>query len=121
MSALLTSNFVSNFSFSGNNIFAATIAAGADIADAANKCLANIICWTGSSPPKKPIYAAKTPPAIVAIPPLIKHNISDMVILSKYGFTSSGDSVCPKKIFPAAATLSGPDRRIIFFMSQAKP
>ena len=59
-----------------------TIAAGADITEAASKCLAKKSCCTGSVPPRKPIYAAKTPPAIVAIPPDIKQRSSDLVILS---------------------------------------
>ena len=64
-------------------ILAAITAAGADRTDAASKCLAKSNCSTGSLPPKKPIYAAKTPPAMVAIPPDIKQNISDFVILPK--------------------------------------
>ena len=73
-----------------------------------------------SAPPRNPMYAANTPPAIVAIPPLIKHKSSDVVIFFMYGLTSNGDSVCPKKIFPTAAKLSEPDKLKNFFIHFAK-
>ena len=107
------------FSFSGTRSFAATTAAGADITEAAKRCLANNTCSAGSSPPRNPMYAARTPPAIVAIPPVIKHIISLLVILSKYGLIRNGDSVCPRKMLPAAARLSAPESRMVFFMIHA--
>ena len=59
------------------------IAPGAAITEAVNRCLANSIFFMGSSPPRKAIYAANTPPATVAIPPTITSKISDLFILGK--------------------------------------
>lgn len=64
---------------------------------------------TSSSPPRNPMYAAKTPPATVAIPPIITKRISDLVILSKYALIINGASVWPRKIFPATLKLSAPE------------
>ena len=83
----------SNFSVSGIKILALIMAAGALSTDAVMRCLAKNNFPAASSPPKYPIYAASTPPAIVAIPPLIKHNNSLLVILEMYGFTNNGASV----------------------------
>ena len=77
----LTSLFID--SVCGYKILAITIAPGAAMTEAANKCLANSKRITGSFPPKKPIYAARTPPATVAIPPIITSKISDLFIRSK--------------------------------------
>ena len=93
----------------GYNIFEITMAPGAAMTDAANKCFANNNLSTGSLPPKNPIYAARTAPATVAIPPIITKSISDLVIFSKYSLIRRGASVCPKKIFPATLKLSAPD------------
>ena len=41
-------------SVSGTKIFAATIAAGAEIIDAVSRCFAKKACCSGSSPPRKP-------------------------------------------------------------------
>ena len=67
-------SLASDFYSSGNKILHATIAAGADIIDAVSRCVAY-------SSPNICMNAIKTPPAIVAIPPPIKHNNSDCVIL----------------------------------------
>ena len=69
------------------------IAPGAAIIEAANKCFANSKRATGSSPPKKEIYADNTPPATVAIPPIITKRISLLFIFGKYSFISNGASV----------------------------
>ncbi len=78
-----TSTSVLIFSCCGYNILEITIAPGAAITEAASRCLANSNLAMGSSPPKNPIYAAKTPPATVAIPPIITSKISERVIRSK--------------------------------------
>ena len=72
-----------NCSVCGHNILEITIAPGAAITEAANRCRAksNRIC--GSSPPRYCIYEAITPPATVAIPPIITRRISERVILGK--------------------------------------
>jgi hypothetical protein len=67
------------------------------------------------------MYAAITPPAIVAIPPIIIVHNSDFFIRGTYGFTNNADSVCPRKISPAAARLSTPDNRITRFITHAHP
>ena len=81
--------------------------------------VANFSDSSESDPPNKATYAAKTPPAIVAIPPVIKHINSDFVIFFIYGLTSRGASVWPKKIFPAADKDSAPDNFIVFDMTHA--
>ena len=52
----ITSRFASALfsTVSGTINLAATIAAGAEMIDAVNKCFAKNSCCTGSSPPKKP-------------------------------------------------------------------
>ena len=47
-------------------------------------------------------------PATVAKPPVITECSSLFVIVRTNGFTSSGASVCPTKMFPAAERLSAP-------------
>ena len=77
--------------------------------DAVSKCFANSTFFMGSSPPRKAIYAAKTPPATVAIPPIITRRISDLFIFGRYALIKSGASVCPKNIFPMTDKLSDPE------------
>ena len=116
----LTSTLLFISSVWGNIIFEITIAPGAAITDATIKFLATSILWIGSSPPKNPMKAAKTLPATVAIPPVIKTKYSDLFIFSKYPFTRSGASVCPKKMFPVTARLSWPEIFKSFVNIQAK-
>ena len=78
-----TCESLENFSVCGYSILEITIAPGAAITEAANKCLANINRITGSLPPKYCIYDAITPPATVAIPPIITNKISERVILER--------------------------------------
>ena len=78
---------------SGEKILAITIPAGAFIIEAVNSMVANFILSSGSDPPNSATYAAKTPPAMVAIPPVIRHINSEVVIFLIYGLTSRGASV----------------------------
>ena len=50
----------------------------------------------------------KTLPAIVAKPPVMSAVISLRVIRARYGRTTSGASVCPRKTFEAVASDSAP-------------
>jgi hypothetical protein len=80
---------VSGSPVSGYMIFATTSAAGADMTDAARRCPA----MSGKYATSIPTYAAMTPPATVANPPVITAMSSDMVIRSMNGLISSGASV----------------------------
>ena len=91
---------VTECSFSGNISLAITSAAGADITLAASRC-------SGEIP--MPTYAAITPPAIVAKPPVITAISSLFVRLSTYGLMSSGASVWPTKMFAEAESDSDPE------------
>ena len=73
----------------GYKSFAAAKAAGADITLADNKWDAEML---------KLIYAAKTEPAMVAIPPAMTQCNSDLVIVSMNGLIINGASVCPEII-----------------------
>ena len=52
--------------------------------------------------------AASIPPDTVAIPETMTAWISDRVIRSRYGATTSGASVWPMKTFAAAVRVSAP-------------
>ena len=69
--SILTEPLVTEYSDSGIINLAQTKLAGADITDAANKCPALTPIFT---------YTAKTLPATVAIPPVIRAINSDLVI-----------------------------------------
>eukprot|EP00959_Pyramimonas_sp_CCMP1952_P256990 5369395-Pyramimonas_sp.AAC.1 len=79
----------------GQTIFEIVSAAGADMTDAP-------MSWLGLTP--MAMYAASTPPATVAKPPVMMQCISDGVALGRMFLTSKGASVCPRKILPAAFT-----------------
>lgn len=79
-------------------------AAGADITEALNK-------WDAETP--IPMYAGRTPPAIVANPPVMMACSSDMVTCSKKGLTKSGASVCDENYIDQVNCYR---RRISFFM-----
>jgi hypothetical protein len=68
-----------------------------------------------------PTYAAITPPATVAKPPVITAISSDMVMPAMYGLMSSGASVWPRKMLPAADSVSAPDVRMVRIITHAKP
>ena len=68
-----------------------------------------------------PTYAASTPPATVAKPPVITAISSERVMSSTNGFTTSGASVCPTKMLAAALSVSAPDVRRVRCMTQATP
>ncbi len=81
--SLLTSISWLIASVGGTSIFEKIMAAGAAITEAVSRCFANSSRSTGSSPPSMAMYAASTPPASVAIPPVITSRISDLLILSR--------------------------------------
>ena len=91
---------------------AITKAAGALMTDAARIC-------TPKSVPSSAIYNARTEPAIVAKPPVIIAFNSERVIFSRYGRTTSGASVCPRKTLAAMAIDSAPDTPSDIFMMRA--
>ena len=86
--------------------------------DALNKCFANSTVITGSPQPSIAIYAASTPPLIVAIPETIISISSERLILGIYSFTINGASVCPRKILPAHDKDSAPEMLISFVKHQ---
>ena len=66
-----------------------------------------------------PAYAARTPPLMVAMPTVMTAINSDSVMLRMNGFTTSGDSMSPTKIFDAAQRVSAPDVRRVRCMIHA--
>src|SRR4051812_7471414 len=93
---------VSDTSVSGRMSFAITNAAGADMTDTVTRCGA----YSG---PRRLMYTAITDPAMFANPPIINALSSDIVMRATYGFTTSGASVCPRKMLAALAIDSAPD------------
>jgi hypothetical protein len=114
-SSIRISPFVAGSSVSGYITFEIASAAGADITDAAIRCPA----MSGKKAIRSPTKAAITPPATVAKPPVITACSSLLVMVRTYGFTSSGASVCPTKMFPAALRLSAPETPIVRCITQA--
>ena len=106
---------VSGTSVSGTMILERIKPAGAFITLAASRWLA----IPGNQPESIPTYAASTPPATVAKPPTITVLISLLVILPMNGLMRSGDSVCPRKMFPDALNVSAPDVLSVFCITQA--
>ena len=47
--------------------------------------------------------------------------ISDLFIFSRYALIMKGDSVCPRKIFPATERLSAPDNLSALLNAHARP
>ena len=91
--------------------------AGALITLAAIKCPA----ISGKYGCNMATYEAITPPATVAMPPVIIANNSDFVIFSTYGLTTSGASVIPTKIFATDESDSAPDTPMNFIIKTAIP
>ena len=102
---------------SGTSSFAMTSAAGADMMEAAARCPAA----PGTNGSIIAAYAAKTVPEIVASPAVMIAIITERVMPSTYGFTTSGDSIIPTKMFDAVHSVSAPEVRIVRCMIHAAP
>lgn len=66
-----------------------------------------------------PTYAANTPPAMCAMPPIIMVSSSDWVIFGIYGRTVSGASVWPMNTLAHTLVVSAPDTRITLVIAHA--
>ena len=66
-----------------------------------------------------PTYAASTPPAMCAMPPIIMVMSSDSVMRGMYGRTVSGASVWPMNTLAHTLVVSAPDTRITLVIAQA--
>ena len=117
--SMLTSRFpdVSGLPSSGYISLATTSAAGADMTEAAIRCPA----ISGKYAIRRPTYAASTPPATVAKPPVMTTISSDIVIFSTNGLIRRGASVWPMKMFPAAHIVSAPEVPIVRCITNAIP
>ncbi len=115
--SILSVPFVSGSPSSGRMILERIRPAGAFITLAASRCAAML----GKVPCSMPTYAASTPPATVANPPTMTVLSSEGVNVLTNGLMRSGASVCPRKMFPAAESVSAPEVRRVFCMTHAIP